>query len=133
MKVAFVTDDGETISAHFGRAAYYAIYTVEDGKVTARELVEKVSHHRGHHHEEGEHGHEHGQGGHHHDRDHSDMIAPVSDCAAVVARGMGQGALNHLLNAGIRPILTDLTTIDEALQAYIQGGLSSNVSRIHFH
>ena len=36
MKIAAVTDDGKTISAHFGRARYYVVVTVEDGKVTER-------------------------------------------------------------------------------------------------
>ena len=34
MKIAFVTDDGQSISAHFGRAAYYLVVDVVDGKET---------------------------------------------------------------------------------------------------
>lgn len=44
MKIAFITDDDRTISAHFGRARYYAVLTVEDGKVTAREQRPKLGH-----------------------------------------------------------------------------------------
>ena len=32
MKIAVVTDDHQTISAHFGRAMYYEVFTVVDGK-----------------------------------------------------------------------------------------------------
>ena len=37
MKIAFITDDEKTISQHFGRAPYYLVITVEDGKETNRE------------------------------------------------------------------------------------------------
>jgi len=37
MKIAVISDDGKTISRHFGRAPYYLVLTVEDGKIVARE------------------------------------------------------------------------------------------------
>lgn len=45
MKIAIVTEDGRTISQHFGRAPYYAVLTVEDGIVTGRELRPKSAPH----------------------------------------------------------------------------------------
>ncbi|MEZ4519318.1 MAG: NifB/NifX family molybdenum-iron cluster-binding protein [Chloroflexota bacterium] len=36
-KIAFPTDDGQTISRHFGRAARFLVLTVEDGQVVVRE------------------------------------------------------------------------------------------------
>ena len=36
MKLAVITDDGKTISQHFGRAVYYAILAVEDGQVVQK-------------------------------------------------------------------------------------------------
>ena len=30
MKIATITDDGVTISQHFGRAPYYMVYTVKE-------------------------------------------------------------------------------------------------------
>jgi len=44
MKIAAITDDGVTISQHFGRAPYYAVLTVEEGRVVRRELREKPGH-----------------------------------------------------------------------------------------
>ena len=44
MKIAAITDDGVTISQHFGRAPYYLVYTVEDGEIVDRELREKLGH-----------------------------------------------------------------------------------------
>ena len=44
MKIAVITDNGKTISRHFGRAPHYVVVTVENGKVIAREMREKVGH-----------------------------------------------------------------------------------------
>ncbi len=82
MKIAVATDDGRTISAHFGRAAYYAILTIENGQITARAMVEKPVHHHHHHNDP------HHEGGHHH-HDHHAMIDPIADCQVAIARGYG--------------------------------------------
>ena len=39
MKIAFVTDDHQTISAHFVRAIYYEVFTIAEGKITQREAL----------------------------------------------------------------------------------------------
>jgi predicted Fe-Mo cluster-binding NifX family protein len=44
MKIAVITDDGQTISQHFGRAAHYLVLPVEDGWITGRELRDKLGH-----------------------------------------------------------------------------------------
>jgi predicted DNA-binding protein (UPF0251 family) len=44
MKIAFISDDGKTISRHFGRAAYYVVLTIEDGKVVRRDQLPKLGH-----------------------------------------------------------------------------------------
>jgi len=43
MKIAAVSDD-VTISQHFGRAPFYVVITVEEGRVTGREVREKMGH-----------------------------------------------------------------------------------------
>ena len=47
MKIAVVTDDGETISQHFGRAQHYVVLTIENGQVTGREMRDKFGHRHG--------------------------------------------------------------------------------------
>lgn len=44
MKIAAITDDGKTISQHFGRAQYYPVATIENGQIVDRELREKPGH-----------------------------------------------------------------------------------------
>ena len=43
-KLAFITDNGKTISQHFGRAPYYTVVTVEEGEITHSEIREKMGH-----------------------------------------------------------------------------------------
>jgi len=39
MKIAAVSDDEITISQHFGRAPFYIVVTVEDGKIVNMEKL----------------------------------------------------------------------------------------------
>ena len=41
MKTAAITDDGKTISQHFGRAPYYMVISIEEGSVVGMELRDK--------------------------------------------------------------------------------------------
>jgi predicted Fe-Mo cluster-binding NifX family protein len=130
-KIAAVTDDGVTISQHFGRAGSYAVVTIEDGQVVKREMRDKM----GHRHfveEESAHdaGQPHGVGPEARDR-HTRMMAAIDDCQVLLARGMGQGARTHLQQAGIRAVLTDIETIDAAVAAYIAGELTDHPELAH--
>ena len=132
--IAIATDDGETVSSHFGRARFYEVLNFSDGKVTKRERREKAGHHSfgpgesDHtHHNDGQHNHEE------HEQRHQTMVSPVLDCQAVIVRGMGQGAVEHLRRANLLPILTGLHTIDEVIEAVAAGSLDSDSRRIHKH
>ena len=45
MKIAAISDDGVTISQHFGRAPLYVVVTVEDDKIVGKETRDKSGHH----------------------------------------------------------------------------------------
>jgi predicted Fe-Mo cluster-binding NifX family protein len=131
MKIAVVTDDSKTISAHFGRAQYYAVFTITDNRVTDRELRPKANHRQfageGHgHSHNGEHGTDPAA-----EQRHNAMIEPISDCQIVIARGMGAGAHRSLLAGKIRPIVTDVENIEEALNAYLSGSLTDHPEKLH--
>ena len=131
MKIAAVTDDGVSISAHFGRASYYAVLTLKDGEVVKREMRDKLGHsHFVHREGEHEHGQPHGFGPEAQDR-HSRMIAAVEDCQVLLARGMGWGARKSLEQAGIQAIITDITDIELAVKAYLAGELVDHTELLH--
>ena len=141
MKIAAVTDDGKTISAHFGRAIKYAVLTVEDSRITGSELRDKANHHDFHVEESGHHelpvqpsgyktepGHGHGR---HSAEKHRRMFESIPDCQILLARGMGQGAYAGLEQMGIRPILTEIKEIDAAAQAVVDGTIEDHPDRLH--
>lgn len=135
MKIAAVSEDGVTISQHFGRAPFYVVVTVEDGQIVAREKRDKLGHAQfaGEPHAEEAHGADprgHGFDPAAQDR-HSRMAAAIADCAVLLARGMGAGAYASMQQAGIRPVVTDLPTIDAAVQAYLTGQLTDHVEKLH--
>jgi predicted Fe-Mo cluster-binding NifX family protein len=119
----------ETIRPHFGRAHYFRVLTMENGKIVYRDLREKFHPiHAGELH--------HGNGpayGHspiEQDR-HSHMINAIPDCQIVIAGGMGRGAYNSLVFAGLQPFLTDEIEIEEAIKKYLQGTLVEKPEQIH--
>jgi predicted Fe-Mo cluster-binding NifX family protein len=135
MKIAVISDDGATISQHFGRALLYVVITVEGGKEISREKRQKMGHAQfsGEEHEE-----------HHHDADprghgfdpasqnrHGRMIDAISDCEALLAGGMGAGAYQSIKQANIRPIVTDIANIDDAVKAYLDGSIVDHYEKLH--
>ena len=129
-KIVFVTDDHQTISAHFGRAVYYEVFTIEDGKVVAREARLKPSHNQFANEPHDESGHAHGFGPAAESR-HARMLEPIHDCQVLVARGMGQGAYNNLKSSGIQPILSDISEIEQAVKDFMDGHLVDHMERLH--
>lgn len=129
MKIAAITDDGQTISAHFGRAEKCAVIEIEDGKIVGQELRDKPGHAGGDHDHDHEHGHDH----HHHGGGHNfhKKLAVMADCQVVLCRGMGNPAYEKLVQAGLQPILTDIVDVETAVQAYIDGTITHNPRRLH--
>ena len=135
MKIAAVSDDGVTISQHFGRASLYVVVTVENGRIVSREQRAKLGHNHfsGEAHAKpslgsGERGH--GFDAASQDR-HARMITAIADCQAVLVRGMGAGAYDSLQRAGIRPVVTDVADIDQAVLAFVEGRLVDYKERLH--
>ena len=129
-KIAVASDDGQTISQHFGRARGYVVLTLENGHIVKRESREKLGHADFGDQHHGEHHHGHGVGLEEEHR-HGMMFAPITDCEICVVGGMGMGAYENLRSLGIQPVVTDARLIDEAAQAFIEGRLDNHAERIH--
>jgi predicted Fe-Mo cluster-binding NifX family protein len=139
MRIAAVSDDGKTISAHFGRAAQYVVVEVEGGEIKSQEIRDKPGHHtfhkegEGHHHDH-DHDHDHRQGhgmGAGAQQRHRAMTEVIQDCEVILSRGMGRGAYMHMQQAGIKPVITDISDVLEAVQAYLDGTLVDHTERLH--
>ncbi len=132
MKVAAISDDGTTISQHFGRAPFYVVVTVQDGKIVSKETRAKTGHHTFAAHQPpdlapGErHGYDAGS-----QVRHESMAETISDCQVLLAGGMGWGAYESMQSYNIKPIVTDVKSIDEAVQLYLDGKLTNLMERLH--
>lgn len=132
MKIAAISDDGKTISQHFGRASLYVVVTVEEGKMVSKETRAKTGHHTFAAHPSpdlapGErHGYDAGS-----QVKHSSMAETISDCQVLLVGGMGWGAYESMKSYNIEPIVTDVESIDQAVQLYIAGELTNLMERLH--
>jgi len=122
MKIAAVSEDGVTVAQHFGRAPYYVVVTVEDGRVVSSETRSKIGHYSF-------------VGGGEPDpgpaAKHQAMGATIDDCQALLAGGMGSGAVVGLQALGIEPVLTDEADIVTAALRYAAGELPNLAGRVH--
>ncbi len=132
MKIAVITDDGESISQHFGRAPYYLVLTIEEGQVVNREMRNKMGHNHfsDQHQAEEHHGAGHGMDAASHDR-HAGMAEAIADCKALLCGGMGMGAYESMRRLNITPVVTDIRDIDAAVQAFIDGKLIDHTELLH--
>jgi len=131
MKIAAISDDGITISQHFGRASLYVVLTVEGGKVVKRETRPKTGHHSfaatASPPAPGErHGYDAGS-----QAKHQSMAEAIADCQVLLAGDMGWGAYESMRSYSIEPIVTDIEGIDDAVELYLAGRLPNLMERLH--
>jgi len=134
MKIAVVTDDLQRISQHFGRAPFYLVYTIENGKIVKQETRNKAGHHAGESHDchedhschDGKHGVDAAS-----QAKHAGMLANILDCQVLIAGGMGYGAFESLKSAGIEPIITDVESVAEAVRLHLEDKLVNLMEKLH--
>ncbi len=132
MRIAVVTDDGKTVSRHFGRATHYLVAVVEDGRIIAREMRQKVGHGKfaNEPHDPEHRGQLHGTGPHAQTR-HDQMVEAIADCEALICGGMGYGAYERVKQRGIRPIISDIIDVDQAVIECAEGRIVDHFDRLH--
>ena len=88
MKIAIPTMDGTSISQHFGHCKAFLVYDVEGIAIRSKETRENSG----------------GCGGHHgaESTGHGGFVRLLGDCQAVIAKGIGGGALQALKQAGLQ-------------------------------
>jgi predicted Fe-Mo cluster-binding NifX family protein len=132
MKIAVVTDDEKTVCQHFGRAQYYMVFDVENGKITGKERRDKMGHR---HFAAQESAHGAAGGPHGYDADsqskHASMAETIKDCQVLIAGGMGMGAYDSMKSYNIEPFVTDIVNIEEAARLYAEGKLVNLRDRLH--
>lgn len=102
MKIAVTYENGNVFQ-HFGRTEQFKVYTAEDGKVIASEVISS-----------------NGIG-------HGALAGLLAqqDIDVLICGGMGAGAKNALMNGGIEICSGAQGDADQAVEAYLKGELTS--------
>jgi predicted Fe-Mo cluster-binding NifX family protein len=120
MKIAVPTQDGSSISRHFGRGKAFFVFEVAGTEVLGRSVRENsfTAHAKGEC--DGNHDHDHDHG-------HEDIVAALRDCEAVLCYGMGRRAADALKEGGIKAfVLREQMSPEAAVDHYINGKLTES-------
>ncbi len=106
VKVAFPTNDGQEVETHFGHCKKFAVYSIQEGKVTDTSVVDAPPHEPG--------------------------LLPrflgEMGATTIITGGMGQRAIDLFKNQNIDVILGARGSILENLDIYLKGNLYSKGS-----
>lgn len=123
MKIALPTNDGVTISGHFGRSASFLIFEIENGQIKSRELKANGM----------EHSHTQETCDHHSaeskPHSHAGILATLDGCEVVICAGMGQRAAEALRTCGTQILVTPPASAEETVVAYLAKKLTPQTER----
>jgi len=116
MKIAIASNDGNTISAHFGRTEGFVIFNIEDGQIKEKDYRKNDFT-----------GHARGLEGASHSVDrHAPILEALKDCHTVIANGMGRRIYDDLSNAGIETFIVRETDTNQAINLYLENKLQDH-------
>jgi predicted Fe-Mo cluster-binding NifX family protein len=112
VRIAVPTNNGSSISPHFGRSAAFLVFEVEDGRIGSPALRPNGACHA------------HAPGGGHEAHSHAGILASLEGCDVVLCGGMGWRAAEALRSAGIAAVMVGAPLSPEnAVRAYLDGEL----------
>jgi predicted Fe-Mo cluster-binding NifX family protein len=121
VKIAVPSNDGVSISEHFGRSAGFLVFETQDGQILSRQMRQNGMQHS--HAQSDCAGHaETGHGAH----SHAGILSSIEGCEVVICAGMGWRAAEALKEAGVKEVIvTAPGPMEERVQAYLKGELIS--------
>ncbi len=123
MKIALPTNDGATISEHFGRSTSFLIFEIENGHIKGRELKANGA----------KHSHAPGTCDHHttgsEPHSHAGILAALEGCDIVICGGMGQKAAEALRSCGTQILVAPPASAEDTVVAYLAGKLTPQMER----
>ena len=120
VKVAVPTNDGLSISEHFGRSAAFLVFETQDVQITSREMRQN----------QGLHAHASTCTGDHAGANaahsHTAILSSIAGCDVVICAGMGWRAAEALKQAGVREVVvTEPGPAEEKVRAYLKGEITA--------
>jgi predicted Fe-Mo cluster-binding NifX family protein/acyl-coenzyme A thioesterase PaaI-like protein len=120
MRIAVPTNDGKSISEHFGRSAAFLIFETENGKIKSREMKTNGARHS---HAQGNCDHRSAASESH---SHAGILAALDGCEVVICAGMGSRAAEALKAGSVTQIVvTTPGSAEETVIAYLAGKLTT--------
>ncbi|HUB81792.1 MAG TPA: NifB/NifX family molybdenum-iron cluster-binding protein [Bryobacteraceae bacterium] len=117
MKIAVPTNDGLSISEHFGRSAGFLVFETENDRIVSSELRKN----------QGLEDHEGSSCGGDpavEPHSHGAILLSLTGCDVVICAGMGARAAEALKQEGVREVVfTHSGLAAEAVEAYLKGRL----------
>jgi len=104
MKIAVTSQNRREVTEHAGRCRKFWIYTVEDKHVSGKELLELPK-----------------EQSFHESDPHTPH--PLDEVDVLISRSMGQGMIRRLSSKNILGVITDESSPDAAVTAYLEGRL----------
>lgn len=123
MKIVVASDDGRTISSHFGRSRGFLIFEIEDNKIQKKEYIPNTI--TGHGRTITGYGRGMHDSGSHNYSSHAGIIEAIKDVQIVISCGMGRRLYDDLKNSGKEVYITDTIDPDEAIKLYLDGKLTN--------
>ena len=115
MKIAVASDDRINISHHFGSANGFEIFDIKDNIIVNQKYRENIGRNTG----------ECGS------CNHDIMIENIKDCEVVISYGMGKRIYSDLQKNNIQAVVTDETTIINAIESFINNKLKNRIEKLH--
>jgi predicted Fe-Mo cluster-binding NifX family protein len=108
--LGIATADGVSVCDHLARCTAVVVLQIENGAVTSKSVRSRAADACGNH------------------RSFTDLL---EGCGAAICGGIGQGAVNALAAAGIRPVvLAGPMSIEDAAAGYLAGSLVTTEERV---
>lgn len=119
MRIAVPTNDGTTISPHFGRSAGFLVFEVGERRIQSREIRKNQFQHS---HAQGTCGESSGGSEPH---NHAGILSTLTGCDVVICAGMGARAADALKSVGITDVVFALPGLaEDTVIAYLNGSLT---------
>ena len=115
MRIAVASDDGKTISHHFGRALGFQIFEIKNDRITNQVYRKNI-------------GKSNGECG---SCNHDVIIYNIKDCDVLISYGMGRRIYDDLTKNNIQVVVSDEETVDAAVKRFIKKELENRLDKLH--
>jgi predicted Fe-Mo cluster-binding NifX family protein len=121
-KIAVATNDQRRVTGHIGKCKAFAVYEINDCKITGKEIRDNLFTNHGRMDQDQHHAIISGEHGHSHTR----LIEGLKDCKYLISRGGGWRVVEDLKKHNIHTLFSDVDLIEDAVSMFTKGELMND-------